>query len=130
MKEKIIVLDLSFCGSQIKVKFFKMKNINGYCYSSLKVISPKNVMYDDIIVDLTKIDSYSEKGNGIFIGQEQTHKDSLYVKRGEQKIWKNGHIGYFTLFNTLLSEQDEEIRNLLGVDSDWDGEWDNNDVIG
>jgi len=124
-----IVIDTSQCGTQIKVKFYVIKNIDGYCYAKIKVISPKKIIYNNKVIDLTKLDIYSEKETGIFTGQEQTRKDSLYVKNGEQKIWNKGHIGYFTLFNTLLSEQHADIRNLLDVDEEWDGEWEESDVL-
>ena len=35
------VLDISQCGSQIKVRFFELKNVEGQMFANLEVLSPK-----------------------------------------------------------------------------------------
>ena len=128
--ENKVFIDTSFCGNNIKVKFFKMVNVDGLLYAQLKVISPKKIWYRGNVVDLTRLNEFSNMGLGLFVGGEQTaKKDSLYVATNKQKIWEKGHIGYFNLFNTLLSAQSDEVHELLEVDEDFDAEWSDKDVI-
>jgi len=124
-KDKQVFIDTSFCGNNIKAKFFRIVNKNRRLYAKLEVIEPKEVSYKNKVIDLTKITTFSnEEEFGIFVGNsDERNKDSLYVENNAEKTFKNGHIGYFKLFNTLLSEQSDVVRKILGVDNDFDGEW-------
>lgn len=115
-------------GNQIKVKFFSMTNVNNSLYTKFEVISPKRVLYDDVVVDLTKLNVYNKSmKDGMFVGAKQTKKDSLFVGKNLTKTWENGHTGFFSLFDTLIF--DNKIREILGVDGDWDGEWSEEDIL-
>ena len=129
-KNSPIFIDTSNCGSQLKVKFYKIVNDNGKLYAQIEVIYPRKVMYNGKIVDLTKLNDFSKYDKGIFVGVEQEHKDSLYVANNKSKIFPNGHIGYLKLFDLLsFSEQDEDVRKLLDVDKNWDAEWTEEDIV-
>lgn len=119
-------------GSSIKVKFFRIVNKSGHLWARLKVVSPKKVMYKGKVVDLTKLDAYSQNDkHGLYVGVEQGshNKDSLYCKEGGERNWTRGHTGYFKLFNSLTTFQYSEIKELLGIDEDWDAEWDESEIV-
>ncbi len=81
---------------KIKAKFFKIKNVDGELYATVSIISPKTVDFDGCKIDTSRISERS-KTNLIYIGVEQTRKDSLYVSAGQERIWLSGHTGYFEL---------------------------------
>ena len=120
---------MGLAGSLLKVRFFSIKNINGNLYAKFDVIKPKKLLCEDIVIELSKLNGYSKLlENGLFVGVEQTRKDSLFVSKNNTKTWSKGHIGYFNMFDTLFME-DDKIREILGVDSGWDGEWNQDDIL-
>lgn len=78
----------------VKAKFYKMKNINGMLFATVKILSPKKIDHWSLKIDSMRISEYS-KLYPIFVGQEQSHKDSLYVATNQERVWEKGHIGYF-----------------------------------
>jgi len=112
----------------IRVMFYEITNNRGSLYGRFRVLSPCLVQYDDSKVDLTKLDGLSASLNyGVYIGSEQDKgsRDSLYVALNETRTWPNGHAGYFDLTDCLS----DEVREALGVDGDWDAEWDAEDIL-
>lgn len=116
-----------FGGNKIRVLFFKIINRENSLFATFSVMNPKKVMYFDKVVDLTKLDVLS-KEEPLFVGV-LGYKDSIYTPTNTTREWSKGHSGYINLFNTLLSGDDERVRETLGVDDNWDGEWDPGDVI-
>jgi len=116
-----------FGGSKIKGRFFRIINRDDLLFGEFEVVHPKKVMYLDKVVNLTKLDKLSRE-SPIYLGP-RGYKDSLWVPTNQEKIWNRGHIGYFTLFNALVFGDDEHIREVLGVDDNWDGEWRKEDII-
>mgnify|MGYP001573327100 FL=1 len=112
-------------GSSLKVNFFKIKNKDGNLYATFEVLSPKKVLDGSNVIDLTKLNDKE-----LFVGTDTFQKkDSLFCEKNSERIWSFGHVGYFALFNTLISEQADEIRKLLNVSSYWDAEWDSDGDI-
>ena len=121
---------MGFAGNQIKVRFFSMTNVDGLIYAKFDVLSPKKVLSEDRIVDLEKLGEYSKSlKNGIFVGVEQTKRDSLYTAKNTTREWNKGHFGYFNIFDTLFVDDGDKIREILGVDGFWDGEWNKEDIL-
>lgn len=122
--------DESMDGQKLRVKFFKITNIDGKLYASIKVIRPKRIKYKGQIIDFTRLDDYSKIENGICVGYEQIHKDSLYVSRGKTRTWDKGHVGYFGILNIFTKEQSKEIEKLLCIENtEWDGDWHKWDIL-
>lgn len=120
---------MGLAGSQLKVRFFSITNIDGNLYAKFDVVRPKKVLCEDKIIDLSKLSEYSKSlKNGLFVGVEQRKRDSLYVPKNTTKTWSKAHVGYFNMFTTLLAE-DNKIREVINVDGDWDGEWNQNDIL-
>ena len=121
---------MGFAGNQIKVRFFSMTNVDGLIYAKFDVLSPKKVLSEDRIVDLEKLGEYSKSlKNGILVGVKQTKRDSLYTAKNTTREWNKGHFGYFNIFDTLFVDDGDKIREILGVDGSWDGEWNKEDIL-
>lgn len=121
---------MSINAPQLKVKYLSMTNIDGVIYAKFDVIKPKKLLLDDVVVDLTKLGIYSKSlENGMFVGVEQKRKDSLFTAKNTTRTWTEGHVGYFSLGDTLMFDDDKPIREVLGVDGDFDGEWDEEDIL-
>lgn len=121
---------MSVNAPQLRVKFFSMTNVDGVLYAKFDVVRPKKILLEDVVVDLTKLGAFSKSlENGIFVGWEQERKDSLYVAKNTTKTWQDGHIGFFSLSNTLMFGNDDPIRKAIGVGGDFDGEWSSDDIL-
>ena len=120
---------MGLAGCQIQVSFFSITNTDGRLYAKFDVIRPKRVLCENKVIKLLKLSEYSKSlENGLFVGIKQHKRDSLYVPKNSTKIWLNGHVGYFNMFDTLLVE-DEKIREIINVDNDWDGEWEQDEIL-
>lgn len=112
----------------LKVKFLSMTNEDSSIFAKFEVIKPKRLLIKGKIVDLTKLGKLSQVSKyGLFVGVEQTRRDSLYVTPGQTRIWEKGHTGYFNVANLLFTNP--QICEELNAPSCWDGEWENEDII-